>query len=559
MPLSDFLSSNLQGAALLDNPLLNKGSAFSEEERDHYALGGLLPPHIDSIEDQVVRAYAAFKEADSDLHQHIYLRQLQDTNEVLFYRLLLDHIEEMLPIVYTPTVGTACERFSRIYRRPRGLFISYRHRGKIRKILANRPIKDIDVIVVSDGERILGLGDQGAGGMGIPIGKLSLYTLIGGIHPAKTLPIILDVGTNNQERLKDPLYLGWHHERISGKDYYDFVDEFVEAVHLEMPMVLLQWEDFATQHARPLLEKYRDQILTFNDDVQGTAAVALGAVLGALNATSQQLKDQTIVFLGAGSAGIGVADYLRTAMMKQGLTDEEASRRFYIVDKEGLLHDQRTDLLSEQKPYAQPYHEVAGWSHSMSGNIGLADVMKEVSASILIGLSAVPGAFTQETIRMMASKVSRPIIFPLSNPTSRAEATAEDLVHWTGGRALIATGSPFEPVHYEGRVIPITQCNNVYIFPAVGLALVAGGATRVTDNMLVAAAEVLGSLSPAIKDPELPLLPALREARDVALSIALAVALQAIADGVAPMMNKESLEDAIKSAQWAPHYQSLPL
>lgn len=559
MPLSDFLTSNLQGAALLDNPLLNKGSAFSEEERDHYALGGLLPPHIDSIEDQVVRAYAAFKEADSDLHQHIYLRQLQDTNEVLFYRLLLDHIEEMLPIVYTPTVGTACERFSRIYRRPRGLFISYRHRGKIRKILANRPIKDIDVIVVSDGERILGLGDQGAGGMGIPIGKLSLYTLIGGIHPAKTLPIILDVGTNNQERLKDPLYLGWHHERISGKDYYDFVDEFVEAVHLEMPRVLLQWEDFATQHARPLLEKYRDQILTFNDDVQGTAAVALGAVLGALNATRQQLKNQTIVFLGAGSAGIGVADYLRTAMIKQGLTDEEASRRFYIVDKEGLLHDQRTDLLSEQKPYAQPYHEVAGWAHSMSGNIGLADVMKEVSASILIGLSAVPGAFKQETIRMMASKVSRPIIFPLSNPTSRAEATAEDLVHWTGGRALIATGSPFEPVHYEGRVIPITQCNNVYIFPAVGLALVAGGATRVTDNMLVAAAEVLGSLSPAIKDPELPLLPALGEARDVALNIALAVALQAIADGVAPMMTKESLKTALKSAQWAPHYVSLPL
>ncbi len=559
MSLNEFLSSNLRGATLLDNPLLNKGSAFSEEERDHYALGGLLPPHIDSIEDQVVRAYAAFKEADSDLHQHIYLRQLQDTNEVLFYRLLLDHIEEMLPIVYTPTVGTACERFSRIYRRPRGLFISYRHRGKIRKILANRPIKDIDVIVVSDGERILGLGDQGAGGMGIPIGKLSLYTLIGGIHPAKTLPIILDVGTNNQERLNDPLYLGWHHERISGQDYYDFVDEFVEAVHHEMPSVLLQWEDFATQHARPLLEKYRDRLLTFNDDVQGTAAVALGAVFGALNATGQKLKDQTIVFLGAGSAGIGVADYLRTAMVKQGLTDEEACRRFFIVDKEGLLHDQRTDLLSEQKPYAQPYQQVAGWSHTMSGKIGLADVIKEVSASILIGLSAVPGAFHQDIIQMMAAKVNRPIIFPLSNPTSRAEATAEDLVHWTEGRALIATGSPFDPVNYEGRVIPITQCNNVYIFPAVGLALVAGGATRVTDSMLVAAAEVLGSLSPAIQDPKLPLLPALGEARTVALKIALAVALQAIADGVAPIMKKEPLEAAIQSAQWVPHYQSLPL
>ncbi len=559
MPLPDFDLQHLRGAALLDNPLLNKGSAFSEEERDHYALGGLLPPHIDSIEDQVVRAYAAFKEADSDLHQHIYLRQLQDTNEVLFYRLLLDHTEEMLPIVYTPTVGTACERFSRIYRRPRGLFISYRHRGKIRKIIANRPIKDIDVIVVSDGERILGLGDQGAGGMGIPIGKLSLYTLIGGIHPAKTLPIILDVGTNNQERLKDPLYLGWHHERISGQDYYDFVDEFVEAVYLEMPRVLLQWEDFATQHARPLLEKYRNQYLTFNDDVQGTAAVALGAVLGALNATGQQLKDQSIVFLGAGSAGIGVADYLRTAMVKQGLTDEEALSRFHIVDKEGLLHDQRTDLLSEQKAYAQPYQRVAHWPHTMSGKIGLGDVIKEVSASILIGLSTVPGAFTEEMIRMMAAKVDRPIIFPLSNPNCCAEAAAEDLVLWTEGRALLATGSPFDPVAYEGKLIPITQCNNIYIFPAVGLALVAGGATRITDTMLVAAAEVLGSLSPAIQDPKLPLLPRLGDARDVSLKIALAVAVQAIADGVAPIMEKEALEAAIKSAQWMPHYEALPL
>ena len=545
----------LRGFALLENPILNKGSAFSEEEREAYGLRGLLPPHVETIEEQAERAYAAYLECETDLHKHIYLRQLQDANEVLFYYLLQQYIEEMLPIVYTPTVGTACERFSSIYRRARGLFISYHHKGKIREVLANRPNREVDVIVVSDGERILGLGDQGAGGMGIPIGKLSLYCLIGGIHPMRTLPIILDVGTNNKELLRDPLYIGWRHERVAGAEYYNFVDEFVEAVKTEMPNVCLQWEDFATPHARPLLEKYRNEILTFNDDVQGTAAVALGAVIGALNVVGQSLRDQKIVFLGAGSAGIGVADYLRAAMVKLGLSDDEACRKFYIVDKDGLLHDRRTNLLPEQSPYAQPWSTVEQWPRTMDGNIGLADVVGQISASVLIGLSAVGGAFKQEIIETMAAKVARPIIFPLSNPTSRAEATPQDLLSWTKGRALIATGSPFSNVSYNGQKFSISQCNNVYIFPAVGLALMACGASRVTDAMLIAAAEVLGSLSPAIKDAREPLLPRMRDVRKVAAHIAFAVGRAAIKDGVAPVQTDDQLKQAIEERQWCPSYE----
>ncbi|MEY4685316.1 MAG: NAD-linked malate dehydrogenase [Pseudomonadota bacterium] len=548
----------LYGQALLENSVFNKGSAFTDEERDLYGLRGLLPPHVDTLEDQVARAYGAFKEASGDLQKHIFLRQLQDTNEVLFYRLLLGHIEEMLPIVYTPTVGLACEQFSHIYRRPRGLFISYPNRGNIRKILANRPVTDVDVIVVTDGERILGIGDQGAGGMGIPIGKLSLYTLIGGIHPERTLPIILDVGTNNRERLNDPLYVGWHHERVTGKDYDDFLAEFVEAVKVEMPNVCLQWEDFATAHARPLLDRYRDDLLTFNDDIQGTAAVALGAVLSAVNIKGESLKDQTIAFLGAGSAGIGVADYLRAAMVKQGLSDAEARCRFYMVDKDGLLHDGRADLLPEQEVYAQPLRSVAGWVRA-GQVIGLAEVIDRVNVTILIGLSTVSGAFTRPIIERMAAKVERPIIFPLSNPTSRSEAIPADLMKWTRGKALVASGSPFEAVFWEGWRKPIAQCNNVYIFPAIGLALVASKARRVTDTMLIAAAEALGKLSPALSDSAAPLLPELRHARDVAVEIALAVALQAIQDGVAPSATEEELREAVMANQWYPDYYRLPL
>src|ERR1700686_4901988 len=360
-----------RGMDLLNQQGLNKGTAFTEEERSELGLHGLLPPYIESLDEQVVRAYGAYKRKDDDLERHIYLRALQDTNEVLFYRLLLDHIEEMTPMVYTPVVALVCQQFSQIYRRPRGLFISYPLRDLIPTLLRNRPNPEVDVIVVTDGERILGIGDQGAGGLGIPIGKLSLYTLIGGIRSERTLPIVLDVGTNNAERLNDPEYLGWRHERITGQAYFDFVDQFVQAVKQEIPGECLQWEDFATPHARPILRRYRDELLTFNDDIQGTAAVALGAILGAVKVTRKSLKDQQIVMFGAGSAGIGVADGLRAAIKGEGLSEEESRSHFWVIDKGGLLHSGRKDLTPEQSVYAQPEERVSEWPRTSNGQIGL--------------------------------------------------------------------------------------------------------------------------------------------------------------------------------------------
>ena len=543
-----------RGMNLLDAPLINKGTAFTQTERTRFGLHGLLPGELETLEQQVVRAYEAYQRKDDDLERHIYLRALQDTNEVLFYKLLLDHIEEMTPIVYTPTVALACEQFSHIYRRPRGLFISYPLRDSFTELLRNRPNKDVDVIVVTDGERILGIGDQGAGGLGIPIGKLSLYTLIGGIRPERTLPIVLDVGTNNSERLNDPEYLGWRHERITGQAYFDFVDQFVQAVKQELPGTCLQWEDFATPHARPILQRYRDELLTFNDDIQGTAAVALGAALGAVKVTGKSLKDQQIVMLGAGSAGIGVADGLRAAMKGEGLTEDEAQSRFWVIDKNGLLHSGRKDLTSEQLVYAQPEGRVSAWPRTSNGHIGLADVIGQIRATILIGLSTVGGAFSEPIVREMARKVERPIIFPLSNPTSKSEAKAEDLIGWTDGRALVASGSPFAPVSYKGRKIPIAQCNNVYIFPAMGLGVVASGARRVTEPMMLAAARALGANSPALKDPSASLLPPLTDIRRVAADIALAVGIEAQRNGVAPKLSEEELRRRVHERQWTPAY-----
>jgi len=546
-----------RGMDLLDRNELNKGTAFTEEERSKFGLHGLLPPHVESIEEQAVRAYEAYKRKDDDLERHIYLRALQDTNEVLFYRLLLDHIEEMTPMVYTPVVALACEQFSHIYRRPRGLFISYPLRDSISEVLRNRPNPDVDVIVVTDGERILGIGDQGAGGMGIPIGKLSLYSLVGGIRPERTLPILLDVGTNNAERLSDPEYLGWRHERITSQAYFDFVDQFVQAVKQELPGTCLQWEDFATPHARPILQRYRDELLTFNDDIQGTAAVALGAVLGAVKVTGKNLKEQQIVMLGAGSAGIGVADGLRAAVKDEGLSDREASSRFWVIDKDGLLHSGRKDLTPEQSVYAQPEDRVSGWPRTSNGHIGLADVIGSIEATILIGLSTVGGAFTEAVVREMARKVERPIIFPLSNPTAKSEAKADDLIHWTDGRALVATGSPFAPVSYGGRTIPIAQCNNIFIFPAMGLGVVASGARRVTDAMMLAAARALAGNSPALKDSSASLLPPLTDIRRVAAQIAIAVGIEAQKEGLAPKLAEDELLQRVTAEQWTPAYPAL--
>jgi|CZKC01.1.fsa_nt_gi malate dehydrogenase (oxaloacetate-decarboxylating) len=552
----------LRGVDLLNNPALNKGTAFDEAEREAFGLHGLLPPIVESLDGQCVRAYEAFLLKENDLERHIYLRQLQDANEVLFYRLLLDHVDEMLPIVYTPVVALGCQQFSHIYRRPRGLFISYPMRDSIPELLRNHPNSKVDVIVVTDGERILGIGDQGVGGLGIPIGKLSLYSLIGGIHPSRTLPIVLDCGTNNEERLNDPEYLGWRHARITGAEYDNFVELFVRAVKEVLPGTLLQWEDFAGIHARPILDRYRDQLLTFNDDIQGTAAVALGAILSAIRVAGSSLRDQEIVFFGAGAASTGVADYLREALVAEGLSDEEARRRVWMVNRGGLLHDGRAELTAEQRVYAQPLSRVAAWARGSGNKIGLFDVIKNVRATVLIGLSTLADAFTEPIVREMAGKVERPIIFPLSNPTDKSEARPEDLLRWTEGRALVATGSPYAPVHFAGRTIAISQCNNVYIFPAVGLAVMASrlfgdgaGTQRVTDAMMLAAARALAEQSPALKDSSAPLLPPLKKIREVAVEIAFAVALEAERLGLGTQPDSaESLRARILAAQWLPAY-----
>jgi malate dehydrogenase (oxaloacetate-decarboxylating) len=423
-------------------------------------------------------------------------------------------------------------------------------------VLRNRPHRGVDVSVVTDGQRILGLGDQGIGGMGIPIGKLSLYTLIGGITPARTLPIVLDVGTNNAELLDDPQYLGWHHRRIGDDEYYSFIDDFVAAVREELPDVLLQWEDFATVHALPILQRYRDKLLTFNDDIQGTAAVTVGALHGAAKVAGRPLSQQQVVMLGAGSAGIGVLDMIQREMMSEGLSERDAAARIWVVDIVGLLTDDRTDLTPEQRKLAQPANRVADWG--LTGPAQLADVVHSVDVGVLLGLSTAAGAFTEKIVRELAGKTERPIIFPLSNPTSRAEARPSELNEWTEGRALIATGSPFPPVRRNGVEQPIAQCNNVYIFPAMGLAVTAAQATRVTDEMMRVAAATLGDASPALDNPDMPLLPAWSDVPDVATRIAHAVGVQAVAEGVAPKRSDEELAERIAQVRWTPEYPPVP-
>jgi malate dehydrogenase (oxaloacetate-decarboxylating) len=540
---------------LLENPLLNKGTAFSEDERLQLGLLGLLPPHIEDLDSQVARAYEAYQRKTEDLERHIYLRSLQDTNEVLFYRLVLDHLSEMMPMIYTPVVGLACQQFSEIYRRPRGLFISYPERHRIDTILENSVNTRVEVIVVTDGQRILGLGDQGTGGMGIPIGKLSLYTACGGIDPATTLPIFLDVGTDNAERLQDPLYIGWRHERITGQDYDDFLDSFVQSIKRKYPEVLLQFEDFAQNHASALLARYRDRLCTFNDDIQGTAAVALGSLLAAVKVAGGRLMDQTVVLLGAGSAGCGIAEQLIAAMVKEGRSEADARARFFMVDRPGLLHD-GLDLLPFQKDLAQDLDRVAAWGGEGDG-ISLMEVMQNAKPTILIGVSGQPGLFTREIVQEMAKHAPRPIIFPLSNPTSRIEALPADIISWTEGRAIIATGSPFDPVTYEGRTIPIGQCNNSYIFPGMGLGILGIGARRVSDGMFMAAAESLSRSSPALKDPEAALLPPLDQARAVSSEIAYAVAAQAQKEGLAEACSSDEMKRRIDARRWSPCYRPL--
>ncbi|OUC95494.1 NAD-dependent malic enzyme [Streptomyces swartbergensis] len=556
-PMNEHLRTTTSPAVTtLADPLVNKGTAFSRQERAELGLDGLLPPAVETLDEQVARAYEAFHGYDKPLNRHIYLRQLQDTNEVLFYRLVTEYLEELLPVVYTPTVGEACQRFSEIYRRPRGLFLTWEDRHRFRDILRNRPHRDedVDVIVVTDGQRILGLGDQGVGGMGIPIGKLSLYTAIGGIHPARTLPILLDVGTDNEDLLRNPRYLGRRAPRLTGAEYDEMIEAFVSAVEAELPGTLLQWEDFATAHAYPILARYRDRLLTFNDDIQGTAAVTLGALSTAANVSGTALSEQRLVILGAGSAAIGVADMIRTAMIEEGLSEDEAAARFWILDVDGLLVRSRTELTPQQRMFARDDNEVTDWDGT-----GLAEVVRRVEPTALIGLSTAHGAFTEEIVRQMGSTCERPVIFPLSNPTSHSEAEPADLTRWTDGRALIATGSPFPPLTVDGHEVPVAQSNNVYVFPAMGLAVTASGATRVTDRMMVAAARAVAECAVRAApgdDGPVPLLPPLNGMRESAREIALAAALAAVEDGVAPRTTEAELREAIAKTQWTPRYEA---
>jgi len=551
------ITTTLSGQLLLDNPLLNKGSAFSQDERRELGLLGLLPPHSSTIEEQLIRTYENYQRKQSDLERYVFLTALQDRNEILFYRLLEEHITEMMPIIYTPTVGEGCHQYSHMFRRPRGLYISYSHREEISSLLANAPAELVEVIVVTDGERILGLGDLGVGGMAIPIGKLSLYTLCAGIHPATTLPVLLDVGTDNRELLEDPLYLGWRHERVRGQEYDEFIEAFVKAVKQRFPRVLLQWEDFSKHNAARLLEGYRDLLCTFNDDIQGTGAVTLAGLLAAMKLTHANLGEQRIVILGAGSSAIGICDQIVAAIVQTGYSQQHAKQTLWLVDSKGLVHNGRHPLEMSKQKYAQPIERMAEWKMSDPANFTFSEVVRNVHPSILIGTSAQAGAFSVDVVREIANHVERPVIFPLSNPTSKSEATPADLLKWTNGRALIATGSPFQPTYRAGRLMRTGQCNNSFIFPGVGLGVIASGAQRVTDGMFVVASRVLSDFSPALNDPTAPLYPSLESVREISRKVAVAVGVEAQRAALARPTSIEELECNVTNKMWNPHYVPL--
>ena len=541
------------GYQLLSDSFLNKGTAFTERERDDFELHGLLPPRVATLDEQVSRRLQVLRGFATDIERYAFLRELQDTNETVFYALITANIEELLPIAYTPTVGAGCQQFSRLFRKPRGLFLSLRHRKRLKQILSNPQFDRTEVIVVTDGERILGLGDQGAGGMGIPIGKLALYTACGGIHPSTTLPVFLDVGTDNDERLADPLYVGWRHERVRGEEYDVFVEEFITAITDRWPHVLLQWEDFAKANATRLLERYRDRLCTFNDDIQGTAAVATGTLLSAIEVTGVPLGKQRIAVFGAGSAGCGIAGLLMAAMIEAGVDAKEAARRFFMVDQDGLLVEGMNAIAGFQKPFLQDRAIATSWALEQPGRVGLLDVVRNAKPTTLIGVSGQPGSFSEQICRGMAEFNQRPVIFPLSNPTSRAEATPKDIERWTGGRAVIGTGSPFPPLLRDGQPFKVDQTNNSYIFPGVGLGVIAVRARRLTDAMFMAAAKALAALSPARYDRGGNLLPPVTSLREVSIAVARATALQARREGLTDVPEDE-IEPTIHAKMWSPHY-----
>ncbi len=550
----EWIETSLSGKPLLSTTQLNKSTAFSKKEREAFGLLGKLPPNIETIEQQVQRAYLQYSSYKHKINKNIYLNELHDSNQVLFYRLVSEHLAEMLPVIYTPIVGNAVKQFSHSYRTPRGLYISYTDKDNIEILLENRSNPEIDLIVVTDGEGVLGIGDQGIGGMDIPIAKLMVYSLCGGINPNRTLPILLDVGTNNEELLEDPMYLGLKHPRYSGAEYDAFIEKFVTAVKKIFPNVFLHWEDFGRENARRNLEKYQKQVCTFNDDMQGTGVVTLSAILAAAKATGSSLLEQRVVVFGAGTAGTGIADQIRDAMCHEGLPIEEANRRFWLLDKPGLLTTETPELTDFQRPYAHSSEEIQNWVLEDDKYIGLYDVVKNIKPTILIGSSAVAGAFNKKIIDEMASHTERPIILPLSNPTERAEAIPEDLYQWTQGKVLIATGSPFPSVAYEGSDIPVAQCNNALVFPGIGLGLIVSQAKELTDEALWVACKTLSDFAPITKDPKGSILPNMTDVKEVSVAIAIAVATQVMKEGHGGLSDKTDLKKVIEEYVWKPDY-----
>lgn len=533
-----------RGVELLHDPLLNKGTAFTEPERDALGLRGLLPPRVATQEQQLVRVLDNYRRKETPLEKYIYLVSLQERNEALFYRLVIENLDEMMPIIYTPTVGLACQKYGHIFRRPRGLYISKNDRGHVKRILQNWPHANVRIIVVTDGERILGLGDLGANGMGIPVGKLSLYTACAGISPADTLPIMLDVGTNNPDLLKDPLYLGLAEPRLRGPDYDALVEEFVTAVQQVFPKACLQFEDFGNSNAFRLLHRYRDRACTFNDDIQGTAGVTLAGLLSSEKLTGIPLAQQRILFLGAGEAGIGIGDLIVEALKLQGISTDAARRQCWFVDSKGLVVKSRTDLVEHKLRFAHDHAPLAT----------LLEAIEALKPTALVGVSGMPQTFTEPVVRAMAKLNAKPVIFALSNPTSKAECTAEQCYTWTEGRGIFASGSPFAPVTFNGILHVPGQGNNSYIFPGVGLGVIASESTRVTDEMFYTAARVLAEL---VTEQDLMvgrLYPDLKRIREVSLKIGTAVAAVAFDRGLTPMLRPADLEAHVRDVMFDPHY-----
>lgn len=539
-----YIETNAVGQSLLTTPKLNKGSAFSQIERQQFHLLGKLPYGIETLEQQVARIYQQFLRKNNDLQKHVFLRSLHDTNETLFYKLVSLHLKEMLPIIYTPTVGKAVEQFSHSFRRPRGLYIAYPNRDRIDEIIENRLNPEVDIIVITDGEAVLGIGDQGIGGMDICIAKLMVYVICGGANPHRLLPIQIDVGTNNVKLRNDPMYLGWRHERLVGKEYDDMIERTVAAIQRKLPHVYLHWEDFGRENARRNLQRYQPHFCTFNDDMQGTGAVTLAALLTAIKQTKIPLTEQRIVILGAGTAGTGIADQICAGLMRTGLTKEEALSCFWLVDKQGLLTEQTAGLTEFQKPYARRLANV----------MDLEAVVREIKPTVLIGCSSQSGAFTELIIKTMAAGVERPIIFPLSNPTEKVEATPLDLLHWTEGRALIATGSPFGNVEFLGKTVCISQCNNALIYPGIGLGIVISKATRLSDAMLWEACKALSHYAIDTESFSSALLPDFDKIHSISQHIALAVAIQARREGLSSVSDSIDFKEAIENQFWLPKY-----